>query len=135
MTTSSVPLASVSVRTCGVEVNGAPSSAPDGHVFACSFWVIVKPTGSVLAGDGLEALLTNLRASIIDLSIETLSVPVIAPAPSRNQPWEPAALAARSNAPNGVSALSESNFSLTFAPSILVLSPLLPVKVCVNSPR
>ena len=114
-------------------VNGAPSSRPEGNDFEWSFCVIVKSCGSGLAGDGFDALLTNLRASTIDLSIDTLSGPVIAPDVSRSQPWEPPPLAFRSKSPNGVFAASASNFSLTFAPSSLVASPLLPENVWTNS--
>ena len=70
---------SLSVRLWASVVNGEPSCVFAGSAFVKSFCVIEKPCGSAAAGDGFEALLMNLRASTIDLSIDTWSGPVIGP--------------------------------------------------------
>jgi hypothetical protein len=76
---------------------------------------MLKPLGSA-GGDGFDAFLVNGVASIPLLPIDTLSGPAIVPAVSRYQPLDPALLAVSvKSPPNGVVAVSESNFSLTFA--------------------
>src|SRR5216683_339063 len=125
---------SVSVRTWSISVKGEASRVPAGNDLACMCCTIVKPTGSVLAGAGLDALLTNLPTSIIDLAMSTLSGPAIAPDEVRSQPCEPAALAESANGPNPVAAFNESNFSLMFSPWRPEACPDADVKVCVKCP-
>src|SRR5260370_18715287 len=93
-----------------------------------------KPSGSVFAGSGLDALLINRPTSIIALPMPTLSGPPIAPAESTNQPDDPAALALSVNVPKPVCATSASNFSLKLAPLSPAAWPDVPLKVWVNWP-
>src|SRR5215204_1211921 len=94
---------------------------------------MLKPCGSDAAGDGFDAFLTNGVASMPVLPIETLSTPVIAPELSRNQPFEPARLACSvKSEPNGVFAVSESNFSLMFMSSRPADEAPAELNVCVK---
>src|SRR6266851_3197968 len=125
---------SVSVRTWLTSVNAEASSVPAGNDLACMCWTIVKPTGRVFAGAGLDALLTNLPTSIFALSMSTLSGPAIAPDELRSHPVEPDALAESVNVPNPDAAVSESNFSLMFSPCRPDAWPEGELKLCVNWP-
>src|SRR5215472_7227061 len=124
----------VSVRVCAVSVNCF--CCPDGNDLALRCWVMLKPAGRPLLGDGLEALVTKSPMSTPALPMSTLSGLFIVPEESRNQPTDPAAFADTVKVPpeKGAGTFSESKCSLMLALCSPATEPDAGVNVCTNAP-